>query len=184
MYTDTEIIGKNKSYYLYFINRTVQTTIQKCLLLWNIYDIEYEKCPFLYKNIYGEFWISLFSFEVKLNSTPTPVFRLRYNVILNTVPEAGNWGSYLVYTGLRGAAWETTSLRYRIKNNVVHYIKFDKCFWGFLSQLFFLDGIMFWGFLSQLLFGRDNVLRVSVSAVVLDRIMFWGFPSQLLFWTV
>ena len=29
---------------------------------------------------------------------------MRYNVILNTVPETGSWGSYWVYTGLRGAA--------------------------------------------------------------------------------
>ena len=29
---------------------------------------------------------------------------LYYNVILNTVPEAGSWGSCWVYTGLRGAA--------------------------------------------------------------------------------
>ena len=27
-----------------------------------------------------------------------------YNVILDTVPEAGSWGSYWVYTWLRGAA--------------------------------------------------------------------------------
>ena len=31
---------------------------------------------------------------------------ISYNVILNTVPEAGSWGSYSVYTGLRGAALE------------------------------------------------------------------------------
>ena len=28
----------------------------------------------------------------------------KYNVILNSVPGAGSWGSYWVYTGLRGAA--------------------------------------------------------------------------------
>ena len=29
---------------------------------------------------------------------------IKYNVISNTVPEAGSCGSYWVYTGLRGAA--------------------------------------------------------------------------------
>ena len=32
------------------------------------------------------------------------VRRDKYNVILNSVPEAGSWGIYWVYTGLRGAA--------------------------------------------------------------------------------
>ena len=36
---------------------------------------------------------------------PIPKSSLTYNVILNTLPEAGGWGSYWVYTGLRGAAY-------------------------------------------------------------------------------
>ena len=38
-----------------------------------------------------------------------------YNIILNTVPKAGTWESYWVYSGLRG----TTCLRYSIENNIV-----------------------------------------------------------------
>ena len=39
----------------------------------------------------------------------------KYNVILNTVPEAGSWGSCQVYTGLGG----TTCLRYSVNKNAV-----------------------------------------------------------------
>ena len=36
---------------------------------------------------------------------------LTYNVILNTVPEAGSWGSLWMYTGLKAAAASSTVLR-------------------------------------------------------------------------
>ena len=46
----------------------------------------------------------------------------RYNVILNTVSEAGSWGSYWVYTGIRGAASAGELPAYGTELGIILYI--------------------------------------------------------------
>ena len=53
-----------------------------------------------------------------------------YNVILNTVPEAGSWGRYWVYTGLRGVAWGELPA----SGTVLRIILYNDC--GFVYTLF------------------------------------------------
>ena len=44
------------------------------------------------------------SLSKKMYPTYIQNIQVTYNDMLNTLPEAGSWGSYCVYTGPRGAA--------------------------------------------------------------------------------